>query len=72
MRESDEKRLEDLLGAGEPLTAQAIEALRKYHAARGVLPDDQVEGLRKKAEFLFEALSEYQQKALGGKAPPLQ
>ncbi|MFK8328485.1 hypothetical protein M2D63_000505 [Pseudomonas sp. BJa5] len=72
MDDLDGKRLHELLAQGETLMNQAMDALRKYHKAKGVLPNDQVELLRLEAESLFQAVSAYQLRALGGAAPPLQ
>ncbi|RSC29802.1 hypothetical protein EGT09_08435 [Pseudomonas putida] len=57
---------------GEPLVQKAMDALRKFYEAQGVLPADQVEALRLEAEFLFQAVNAYQLRVLGGAAPTLQ
>ncbi|WP_065759675.1 hypothetical protein [Pseudomonas defluvii] len=72
MTKLDGKRLHELMVLSEPLMNQAMAALRKYHEAKGVLPDDQVELLRLEAESLFQAVSAYQLRALGGASPTLQ
>lgn len=56
----------------EPLTKEAIEALRRYHDAQnaGAAPHE-VERLRLLAESLFQAVSAYQAGLLGGPIPSL-
>lgn len=68
----DGKHLHEAMVQGEPLMRQALDALRKFHEAQGVLPPDQVEVLRLEAEYLFQAVSVYQLRVLGGAAPTLQ
>ncbi|KAF4558731.1 hypothetical protein [Pseudomonas sp. CES] len=59
--------LQEKMVLGEPLMQQAIEALRRYHQARDTLaPIEEVERLRVVAESLFQAISQYQLRALGG------
>ncbi len=41
------------------LCDRAVAALRRYHEARGVLPEEQTEDLRRKAEVLFAAVQTY-------------
>ncbi|MNJ21234.1 hypothetical protein D3C77_155810 [compost metagenome] len=60
------KDLEEKIAAGEPLMQQAMDALRRYHEARDFLASsEEVERSRLEAESLFEAVQEYQQRALG-------
>ncbi|MNJ57201.1 hypothetical protein D3C77_527810 [compost metagenome] len=64
--------LEEKIAAGEPLMQQAMDALRRYHEARDShTPVEEVERLRLEAESLFEAVHEYQRRALGRPAHPL-
>ncbi|MNJ60328.1 hypothetical protein D3C77_560500 [compost metagenome] len=66
------KDLKEKVAAGEPLMQQAVDALRRYHEARGFLaPPEEVERLRLEAESLFEAVQEYQFRVLGGPTHPL-
>ncbi|MBF4211018.1 hypothetical protein EI534_41105, partial [Pseudomonas frederiksbergensis] len=61
------KTVQGLIEAGEPLIQQAIDAHRIYHAAEvQKRPAAEVERLRLKAESLFEAVTDYQLRALGG------
>ncbi|PPS61826.1 hypothetical protein [Pseudomonas sp. BRM28] len=58
-----------MIEAGEPLMKQAIEAMRQYHAAEAAgASGEEVERLRLLAESLFQAISDYQLRDLGG--PP--
>lgn len=64
--------LEEKIAAGESLMQQAMDALRRYHEARDSLtPAQEVERLRLEAESLFEAVHEYQRRALGWPVHPL-
>lgn len=64
--------LEEKIAAGEPLMQQAMDALRRYHEARDSLTSaEEVERLRLEAESQFEAVHEYQRRALGWPAHPL-
>ncbi|MNJ80819.1 hypothetical protein D3C77_793420 [compost metagenome] len=64
--------LEEKIAAGEPLMQQAMEAMRRYHEARDSHRSaEEVERLRLEAESLFEAVHEYQRRALGRPAHPL-
>ena len=58
--------LEEKMKAGEPLWQQAMDAVRRYHEAKGVLSPEEVERLRLEVESLMQALIQYQQRALGG------
>lgn len=61
--------LDDKIKTGEPLMQQAMDAMRRYHEARDSLAAaEEVERLRLEAEALMQAVSEYQQAALGGPA----
>lgn len=54
--------------AGEPLMQQALDAMQRYHEARdSLISAEEVERLRLIAESLFQAVNEYQLRALGGK-----
>ncbi|QJQ21378.1 hypothetical protein HG549_16070 [Pseudomonas sp. SK] len=64
-----------LIEAGEPLIQQAVDAMREYHQAqdRGA-PPEEIERLRLLAESLFQAVSDYQLRAVAkarGKELPL-
>ncbi|UVM58461.1 hypothetical protein LOY37_13000 [Pseudomonas sp. B21-012] len=66
------KTLEGVVEAGEPLIQQAIDAVRRYHAAQDAgRPEKEIERLRLEAESLFQAVTEYQLRALGGSVRPL-
>ncbi|MHC2148316.1 hypothetical protein [Pseudomonas sp. 210_17 TE3656] len=67
------KDLEEVMAAGEPLMQQAMDALRLYHEARDSLTpvEEEVDRLRLEAESLFEAVHEYQRRALGWPVHPL-
>ncbi|UVL31835.1 hypothetical protein [Pseudomonas donghuensis] len=57
------KTLAGVIEAGEPLIQQAIDALRRYHAAQDSgQPEEDVE----EAESLYQAVTEYQLRSLGG------
>nr|WP_262499600.1 hypothetical protein [Pseudomonas rhodesiae] len=57
----------------QPLSQQAVVALRRYHEALAAeLPAEEVERLRTEAEALFQAVSEYQLRAMGMPSPTLQ
>ena len=65
-----------MVEAGEPLIRQALDAMRQYHQAEASgEPPEEVERLRRLAESLFQAVSEYQfrvvAKARGKDLPPL-
>ncbi|MDM3886026.1 hypothetical protein QSV36_10490 [Pseudomonas sp. BCRC 81390] len=55
-----------------PLYTQAVEAMRRYHEAKdsGALAHE-VERLRLLAEAQFQAVTDYQLKALGGPGGPV-
>nr|WP_302184012.1 hypothetical protein [Pseudomonas donghuensis] len=56
-----------VIEAGEPLIQQAIDAQRRYHAAQDAgQPAKEVERLRQEAESLYQAVTEYQLRSLGG------
>ncbi|MNJ57083.1 hypothetical protein D3C77_526580 [compost metagenome] len=67
----DAKTLLERMVQGEELIAQALDAKRRYDAAKGELAVEEVEQLRKQAEALFEAVQAYQLRALGGSGPTL-
>lgn len=57
----------------QPLSQQAADALRRYHEAMAArLPAEEVERLRTEAEALFQAVSDYQLRAMGMPSPTLQ
>ncbi|WGO96209.1 hypothetical protein QCD61_14260 [Pseudomonas viciae] len=57
----------------QPLSQQAVDALRRYHeAVAAELPAEEVERLRGEAEALFQAVSDYQMRAMGVPSPTLQ
>lgn len=63
------KTLIGVIEAGEPLIQQAIDAQRRYHVAQDAgLPAKEVERLRLEAESLYQAVTEYQLRSLGGPA----
>lgn len=63
--------LHEVMVQGEPLMKQAMDALQKYNDAKGQLSADQVEVLRLEAESLFQAVKEYQSRAMGFSDPTL-
>lgn len=63
------KRSEALL-PDHPLYAEAMTALKRYHEAKAAgAPVTVQERLRLHAEFLFQALTDYQLQALAQKLP---
>ncbi len=69
----DERTFIGMVEAGEPLIQQAIDAMRRYHQAQDeAWPADEVEKLRQEAEFLFQSVNDYAQRALGGASSTLQ
>lgn len=72
----DKRTFIGLIEAGEPLIQQAIDAMREYHQAQDSgAPVEEIERLRLLAESLFQAVSDYQlravAKARGKDLPPL-
>ncbi|UVM53467.1 hypothetical protein LOY37_13870 [Pseudomonas sp. B21-012] len=66
------KTLAGVVEAGEPLIRQAIDAQRRYHAAQDAgQTAEEVERLRLEAESLYQAVTEYQLRSLGGPARTL-
>ncbi|KDN98893.1 hypothetical protein [Pseudomonas donghuensis] len=66
------KTLAGVIEAGEPLIQQAIDAQRRYHEAQDAgQPAKEVERLRLEAESLYQAVTEYQLRSLGGPARSL-
>ena len=61
------RTIEGVVEAGAPLMQQAIQALREHREAQqsGAAPEE-VERLRILAESLFQAVTDYQLRALGG------
>lgn len=61
------KTLAGIIEAGEPQIQQAIDAHRRYREAQDAgLPSNEVERLRLEAESLYQAVTDYQLRALGG------
>lgn len=57
----------------QPLSQQAVDALRRYHEAMAAeLPAEEIERLRTEVEALFQAVSDYQLRAMGMPSPTLQ
>ena len=72
----DKRTFMGMIEAGEPLIQQAIDAMRRYHEAQDYgAPAEEIERLRLLAESLFQAVSDYQlravAKARGKELPPL-
>ena len=72
----ERRTLAGFIEAGEPLIQQAIDAMREYHQAQDSgAPVEEIERLRLLAESLFQAVSDYQlravAKARGKELPPL-
>ncbi|MNJ71346.1 hypothetical protein D3C77_678780 [compost metagenome] len=64
--------IEEKMRAGQPLLDEAMRAWRSYEEAKGVSSAEEIEGLRVAAEALIGAVSDYQQRVLGGPEPVLQ
>lgn len=61
------RTLAGIIEAGEPLIQQAIDAHRRYREAQDAgLPSNEVERLRLEAESVYQAVTEYQLRSLGG------
>ncbi|MBS7596721.1 hypothetical protein [Pseudomonas sp. RC2C2] len=66
------KTLAGVIEAGEPLIRQAIDAQRRYQAAQDAgEPAKEIERLRLEAESLYQTVTEYQLRSLGGPARSL-
>ncbi|MCP3750800.1 hypothetical protein [Pseudomonas sp. SBB6] len=66
------KTLAGVIEAGEQLIQQAIDAQRRYQAGQDAgRPAMEVERLRLEAESLYQAVTEYQLRSLGGPARTL-
>ncbi|KJK14905.1 hypothetical protein [Pseudomonas sp. 2(2015)] len=66
------KTLAGVIEAGEPLIRCAIDAQRRYYAAQDAgQREKDVERLRLEAESLYQAVTEYQLRSLGGPARSL-
>lgn len=65
-----DRDLSKLLPPDHPMYSDAVEALRRYHQAQaeGAVGAD-LERLRLIAEQQFQAVTDYQMKALGGLSP---
>ncbi|HDS1693703.1 hypothetical protein GEV38_07095 [Pseudomonas sp. 13159349] len=62
----------EVLMPDHPMYTDAVDAMRRYHEAQGAgRPADEVERLRLIAESQFQAVTDYQLKALGGPAGPV-
>lgn len=57
--------LYEKIAARDPLMQQALQALRRYNEARGVVSADEIECLWLEAEVLMTAVSQCQLWALG-------
>lgn len=65
----DKRSIIGMIEAGEPLIRQAIPAQQRYHAAqKSDQPAKEVERLRREAESLYQTVSEFQLRLLGGPA----
>lgn len=64
-----------MVEAGKPLIQQAVDVMRLYHEAEAAgQPIEEIERLRRLAESLFQAVSDYQVRAIAkvrGKGLPL-
>ncbi|KIY42457.1 hypothetical protein TZ03_01920 [Pseudomonas sp. 10-1B] len=61
------RTLQGMIVVGEPLMRQALEAMRAYQDAESAgYPAEEAECLKKLAESLFQAVADYQLRALGG------
>jgi len=61
------KTLAGIIEAGEPLIQQAIEAHRRYREAQDSgAPPEELARLLLEAESLYQAVTEYQLRSLGG------
>ncbi|KJK14898.1 hypothetical protein [Pseudomonas sp. 2(2015)] len=66
------KTLAGVVEAGEPLIQQAIDAQRRYQAALDAGESAaEIERLRLKSESLYQTVTEYQLRSLGGPARSL-
>lgn len=65
-----DRGLSKLLPPDHPMYTEAVEALKRYHQAQaeGVVGAD-LKRLRLIAEQQFQAVTDYQMKALGGLSP---
>ncbi|WP_313455514.1 hypothetical protein [Pseudomonas sp.] len=64
------KDLSRALMPDDPMYAQAVEALRRYHEAEaGGVKGAELDRLRLIAEHQFQAVTDYQLGALGGPTP---
>jgi len=66
-----EKDLSSVLPPDHPMYADAVEAMRRYHRAQeDGIRGTELERLRLLAEHRFQAVTDYQLRALGGPAEP--
>ncbi|MFJ4385466.1 hypothetical protein ACIP02_14095 [Pseudomonas sp. NPDC089408] len=62
----------EVLMPDHPMYTDAVDAMKRYHDAQVAgRPADEVERLRLIAESQFQAVTDYQLKALGGPAGPV-
>ncbi|MBS7596719.1 hypothetical protein [Pseudomonas sp. RC2C2] len=65
------ENLADKIQQAEAFMCEVLAAVRRYYEAKGLLPPDEVERLRLEAESLYQAVTEYQLRSLGGPARTL-
>ncbi|MCE0969422.1 hypothetical protein [Pseudomonas sp. NMI4491_12] len=66
-----EKDLSSVLPPDHPMYADAVEAMKRYHQAQASgVSGAELERLRLLAEHSFEAVTDYQLRALGGATKP--
>lgn len=66
------RTLAGIIEAGEPLIRRAIEAHRRYREAQdSSAPPEELARLLLEAEWLYQAVTEYQLRSLGGPANSL-
>lgn len=66
-----EKDLSSVLPPDHPMYADAVEAMRRYHQAQADgVRGAELERLRLLAEHRFQAVTDYQLRALGGPTEP--
>lgn len=62
----------EVLMPDHPMYTDAVDAMKRYHEAQAAgEPAEEVERLRLIAESQFQAVTDYQLKALGGPAGPV-
>ncbi|WP_256658226.1 hypothetical protein [Pseudomonas sp. DG56-2] len=66
MMEFDMTAFRERMAAGEPLVKQAMDALCQYHVAREAMASqEELKRLLVQAEYLFQAVSDFQNGVLG-------